>query len=536
MYEKHFGFVELPFSVSPDPRFFYSNPVYREALVTLHYGIEARKGFVIITGEAGTGKTTLLRMLMHNLDSAIQTAFIFNPRLSFTALLRFILSDLGVASSAKDRLKLTEQLNGHLIEQLKKGQTVALLVDEAQALSDELLEELRLLSNLETDREKLIQIVLMGQPELERKLDDPGLRQLKQRVTLRCRLLPLSLQEVGLYIASRLKTAGYEGKELFAPEAVEKITHYSNGIPRLVNVICDNALVIASAASKKRVSAEMIEEVACDLKLTGQPQVKVEAAITDSNLGEEFKRVFRPTPQAADKPWDLDFEPTKAGTHTQPRRRSFAGLGIGFLLGIAISIVVLLYSQQTGSFAALDVNFKNLAGIDIKDIVGLRRENPEQVRPELSTEVLRETPAYKSPEPQVPASREPEPPVPEPSPNNAASPEIKKPDATPIPDAVTPGQITKSKDMPAPPTKSIAKDRPSRAADHVAPTAEQLEFEIYKAIHNRAIRGVEVSVRDGTAFLAGRVATEKQKIAAAQAASGVAGVKEVRDQIIVNPE
>ena len=166
MYENHFGFTELPFSVSPDPRFFYSNPVYREALVTLHYGIEARKGFVIITGEAGTGKTTLLRMLMHNLDSAIHTAFVFNPRLTFTALLRFILSDLGVTSSAKDRLKLTEQLNSHLIEQLKKGHTVALLVDEAQALSDEILEELRLLSNLETDRTKLIQIVLMGQPEL----------------------------------------------------------------------------------------------------------------------------------------------------------------------------------------------------------------------------------------------------------------------------------------------------------------------------------------------------------------------------------
>jgi general secretion pathway protein A len=536
MYEKHFGFVELPFSVSPDPRFFYSNPVYREALVTLHYGIEARKGFVIITGEAGTGKTTLLRMLMHNLDSAIQTAFIFNPRLSFTALLRFILSDLGVASSAKDRLKLTEQLNGHLIEQLKKGQTVALLVDEAQALSDELLEELRLLSNLETDREKLIQIVLMGQPELERKLDDPGLRQLKQRVTLRCRLLPLSQHEVGLYIASRLKTAGYEGKELFAPEAVERITRYSNGIPRLVNVICDNALVIASAASKKRVSAEMVEEVASDLKLAGRPQVKAEAAMTDSNPGAEFKRVLRPAPQAADKPWELDFEPVKAGPAIQPRSRSFAGLGIGVLLGIAISAVVVLYSQQTGSLAALDINFKSLAGIGIKDLVGLRQENPEQARRELSTEVLRETPAYRSPEPEVPQSPEPEPPAAEPKPNSATLPEINKPDATAIPEAITPGQITKSKEIPPPATKTIAKDRPSRGADNVAPTAEQLEFEIYKAIHNRAIRGVEVSVRDGTAYLAGRVATEKQKIAAVQAASGVAGVKDVRDQIVVNAE
>jgi general secretion pathway protein A len=536
MYENHFGFVELPFSVSPDPRFFYSNPVYREALVTLHYGIEARKGFVIITGEAGTGKTTLLRMLMHNLDSAIHTAFIFNPRLSFTALLRFILSDLGVASSAKDRLKLTEQLNGHLIEQLKKGQTVALLVDEAQALSDEILEELRLLSNLETDREKLIQIVLMGQPELERKLDDPELRQLKQRVTLRCRLLPLSQHEVGLYIASRLKTAGYEGKELFAPEAVEKITHYSNGIPRLVNVVCDNALVIASAASKQRVSAEMIEEVARDLKLTGQPQVKAEAATTDSKLCEDFKGVgvFRPTPHVVDEPWRSDFEPIRAGTHIQPRSRSFAGLGIGVLLGMAISAGVVLYSQQTGSLAALDVNFKNLAGIDIKDLVGLRRENPERARPELSTEVLKETLPYKTPEPQVPESRESEPPVLEPNQNSAALPEIKKPDANAIPEAAIPSQITKSKEIPPAPTKTITKDRPLRARDNVAPTAEQLEFEIYKAIHNRAIRGIEVSVRDGTAYLAGRVATEKQKLAAVQAASTTAGVKEVRDQIIVN--
>ena len=533
MYEKHFGFVEPPFSVSPDPRFFYANPVYREALVTLHYGIETRKGFVIITGEAGTGKTTLLRMLMHNLDSAIHTAFIFNPRLSFTALLRFILSDLGLASSAKDRLKLTEQLNSYLIEQLKKGHTVALLVDEAQALSDEILEELRLLSNLETDREKLIQIVLMGQPELERKLDQPELRQLKQRVTLRCRLLPLSQHEVGLYIASRLKTAGYEGKELFVPEAVEQITRYSNGIPRLVNVICDNALVIASAASKKHVSAEMIEEVAGDLKLTGQLQVKAETATTDFKPREDFKGVFQSTPaktHVVEEPWRSDFEP-RAGMYTRPRSRSLAGLGIGVLLGMVAGAGVVFYSQQTGSLAALDVNFKNLAGII--DLVGLHREKPERDGRELSTEVLKETPPYKSPNLQVPESRESEPPAPEPNQNSAALPEIKKPDETAVPEATTPGQITKSKEIPPTPMKTITKDRPSRAID-VAPTSEQLEFEIYKAIYNRAIRGVEVSVRDGIVYLAGRVATEKQKLAAGQAALGVPGIKGVRDQIIVD--
>ena len=538
MYENHFGFAELPFSVSPDPRFFYSNPVYREALVTLHYGIEARKGFVIITGEAGTGKTTLLRMLMHNLDSAIHTAFVFNPRLTFTALLRFILSDLGVTSSAKDRLKLTEQLNSHLIEQLKKGHTVALLVDEAQALSDEILEELRLLSNLETDQEKLIQIVLMGQPELESKLDQPELRQLKQRVTLRCRLLPLTEHEVGLYIASRVKTAGYEGKELFVPEAVQKITHYSNGIPRLVNVVCDNALVIASAASKKQVSAEMIDEVAHDLKLTGQPQVKAEGATTDFKARKDLKGVFRPTQaRTVDEPWRADFEPSRGGMYTQPSNRSFAALGIGVLLGVGMlaGAGIALHAQQTGSLTALDVKFKNLAGIGIKDLVGLRRENPEPARAELSTEVLKETPSYKLPNLQeVPEPRASEPPAPAPNQNSAALPQAAKPDESTIPETTIPNQTTKSEKLPPIPMNPTTKDRPLRAPDNVAPTAEQLEFEIYKAIYNRAIRGVEVSVRDGTVYLAGRVATEQQKLAAAQAARSVPGVKEVRDQIIVN--
>ncbi len=540
MYENHFGFAELPFSVSPDPRFFYSNPVYREALVTLHYGIEARKGFVIITGEAGTGKTTLLRMLMHNLDSAIHTAFVFNPRLTFTALLRFILSDLGVTSSAKDRLTLTEQLNNHLIEQLKKGQTVALLVDEAQALSDELLEELRLLSNLETDQAKLIQIVLMGQPELESKLDQPELRQLKQRVTLRCRLLPLTEHEVGLYIASRVKTAGYEGKELFVPEAVQKIVHYSNGIPRLVNVVCDNALVIASAASKNQVSAEMIDEVAHDLKLTGRPQVKAERATTDFKVREDLKGVLPPTQARTDEmdePWRADFEPSRRGMYTPPRNRSFGALGMGVLLGVGIlaGAGIALHAQHTGSLAALDTQFKNLAGVGIKDLVGLQ-ENPEPARPELSTEALKETPSYKTPNLQeVPEPRASEPPEPEPNQNSAALPQAAKPDESVIPETITPSQTTKSQKLPPPiPINPAPKDRPLKVPDNVTPTGEQLEFEIYKAIYNRAIRGVEVSVRDGTVYLAGRVATERQKLAAAQAARSVPGVKEVRDQIIVN--
>ena len=271
MYGKHFGLVELPFSVTPDPRFSYTNSLYQEAFANLRYGIEARKGFIVITGEAGTGKTTLLRRLMRTVEATVHTAFVFNTHLNFTELLRLVLSDLGVAHSANDRLTLMARLNDYLIEQLHKDHVVSVLVDEAQDLSDAMLEELRLLSNLETDRAKLIQIVLMGQPELERKLDQPELRQLKQRVAVRCRLAPLRSDEVAPYINSRLQTVGYKGKELFDFGSVQKIALYSRGIPRLVNVICDNALLIAYATSQSKVSAKIIDEVARDLRLTEPP-------------------------------------------------------------------------------------------------------------------------------------------------------------------------------------------------------------------------------------------------------------------------
>jgi type II secretory pathway predicted ATPase ExeA len=272
MYNSYFGFSVSPFTVTPDPNFFYSNPVYQEAYATLQYGIEAKKGFLVITGEVGTGKTTLLRKLMHNLAGTIETVFIFNTYLNFTELLQVILYDLNPTPKEPDKVKLLQELNDYLIMQLKQSRIVSVLVDEAQNLSDEALEGLRLLSNLETDQEKLIQIVLMGQPELQERLDQPSLRQLKQRVALQCRLIPLRNDEVGPYIDFRLRAAGYKGKELFNPEAVRQITSYSKGIPRLVNIICDNGLLCAYARSQKTVSAQMIDEVARDLRLGSEGQ------------------------------------------------------------------------------------------------------------------------------------------------------------------------------------------------------------------------------------------------------------------------
>ena len=272
MYEQHFGFRESPFSITPDPRYFYANSVYLEAYANLRYGIEAKKGFIAITGEVGTGKTTLLRKLMLGLDKTIQTVLVFNTDVTFNELLRVISRDLGLPTAGKDRLGLVEELNDYLIEQLEHGRTVCLLIDEVQHLSDESLEGLRLLSNLETDRQKLLQIVLMGQPEIQAKLDQPHLRQLKQRIAIRSELSPLRDEEVGSYINFRLQVAGCGNPELFHSDAVEKIALYSKGIPRLINVICDNALVIAFAASEKDVSADVIGEVVRDLRIAPESQ------------------------------------------------------------------------------------------------------------------------------------------------------------------------------------------------------------------------------------------------------------------------
>jgi general secretion pathway protein A len=300
MYNSYFGFSVSPFRVTPDPSLFYSNPVYEEAYANLRYGIEAKKGFIVITGEVGTGKTTLLRKLMtHISEGIIHTVYVFNTYLDFTELLQVIHYDLGLGQKEANKVKLLQELNDFLITQLKDGHIVSVLVDEAQNLSDEALEGLRLLSNLETDQEKLIQIVLMGQPELQARLDQPSLRQLKQRVALQCRLVPLRDEEVCRYIDFRLRGAGYTGKHLFHPDAYRQIAVASNGIPRLVNIICDNALLCAFGRSEKIISKDIINEVAGDLRLT--PQKKLTQTQTISSAIDTQPDANIPTGKSASK-------------------------------------------------------------------------------------------------------------------------------------------------------------------------------------------------------------------------------------------
>jgi type II secretory pathway predicted ATPase ExeA len=274
MYPCYFGFREKPFTVTPDTRFFYANPVYQEAYATLLCGIRERKGFVVLTGEAGTGKTTLLRKLMENLQGSVPFVFFYNTYLSFDELIAFTCNELALVTQGTGRLPRIRALNDFLIEQLRRGRTTALLIDEAQNLSEDALENLRLLSNLETESEKLLQIVLAGQPELESLFNQPEMRQLKQRVALNYRLRRLESREVCSYIAYRLGAAGCPRRDLFTPESLDLVVSYSRGIPRLINVICDNALQATYAAAKKKVSSDVIREVIRDLSLKSDSTVE----------------------------------------------------------------------------------------------------------------------------------------------------------------------------------------------------------------------------------------------------------------------
>ncbi len=289
MYKSYFGFDEKPFNVTPDPRFFYTNPGYQEAYANLLYGVRERKGFLLLTGEVGTGKTTILQRLMEELESTVRFVFFYNTNLSFEELLTFICQELGLPVKEGGRLEKIGALNEFLLNQLRNGSTTVLFIDEAQNLKAEVFENLRLLSNLETPREKLLQIVLVGQPELEAKLDRTDLRQLKQRIFSQSRLGSLSEEEVASFIDYRLKAVGCRRNDLFPRDAVREIALYSKGIPRLINIICDNALLIAYAASETKVTADIIKEVARDMRLdTG---VKVGSRAQAANLQIPSKKI-----------------------------------------------------------------------------------------------------------------------------------------------------------------------------------------------------------------------------------------------------
>ena len=268
MYKAFYRLRANPFNVNPDPRFLYPTRQVHEALSSLAYGVQRRKGFILLTGEVGTGKTTLLNRLMDWLrTNRISTAFMFNPRLDVPQFFEFMLNDFGLTTESRDKAEMLQRLNHWLLDRYRDGETAVLVIDEAQNLSLELLEEIRLLTNLETSTEKLLQIILSGQPELEQKLRDANLRQLRQRITLRCRTHPLTLTDTGAYIAQRLRIAGANGEPIFSPEAVSKIFEYSQGIPRVVNLLCEHALISGFVDRQQPIAPETINTVAREFEL-----------------------------------------------------------------------------------------------------------------------------------------------------------------------------------------------------------------------------------------------------------------------------
>jgi type II secretory pathway predicted ATPase ExeA len=268
MYKEFYGLRANPFNVNPDPRYLFLTRHTEEALACLTYGIQSRKGFVLLTGEVGTGKTTLINKLMEWLRlQQVATAFIFNSRMNVPQFLDYMMADFGIACESKEKSQILLRLYNWLLDRYRAGETAVIIVDEAQNLTDEVLEEIRMMTNLETFTEKLLQIVLVGQPELEQKLKQPQLRQLRQRLTLRAKTHSLTMEETKAYVQQRLRIAGSDGREIFEPEALTAVHRYSAGIPRVINLLCEHCLVSAFVDQQKTIGPGVVDAVARDFDL-----------------------------------------------------------------------------------------------------------------------------------------------------------------------------------------------------------------------------------------------------------------------------
>jgi general secretion pathway protein A len=299
MYKEFFGLEDTPFTLTPDPRFIVFTPSYNEVLASLYYGLENAKGLVVLTGEVGTGKTTALRWILRRLDSSVLAAYVFNPRLSIDEFYHHVTQMLGIKDWS-NKAELLQSLGRVLEERHRRGLRTVLIIDEAHELSDYVLEEIRLLMNFESDNAKHLQIVLTGQPELREKLNQPNLRQLKQRVALRCKMHALpDADEVERYITERLLIAGSDQPNIFTPGAIDFIFQCSEGIPRQINNLCDNAMLAAYAAGEQVVSRQIIEEVADNLDLLPRR----EAMLANEKSLETVPAGRVLTPEAREELW-----------------------------------------------------------------------------------------------------------------------------------------------------------------------------------------------------------------------------------------
>jgi general secretion pathway protein A len=307
MYKSFFGLKESPFRVNPDPRYLYLTREIQEAMAGLMHGIQTRGGFVTLIGEVGTGKTTLVNRLLDWLkEQQIHVAFIVNSRLNTTQLFEFVLAEFDISCDSRSKSQQLMRLNQFLLEKHGAGETVVLIIDEAQNLTYPVMEEIRLLTNLETATDKLLQIVLSGQPELDEKLKLPQLRQLRQRISVRCKTSPLTLEQTHEYVAERLRIAGANGQPIFGPKAIDATHKYAHGIPRVINLLCEHALTAAYVEEQRPIEPALIDEVAREFQLDEIAPIAAPGSLTVTqdvfnsesfvqNLGEALSR-FRMGP------------------------------------------------------------------------------------------------------------------------------------------------------------------------------------------------------------------------------------------------
>jgi type II secretory pathway predicted ATPase ExeA len=326
MYESFFGLLERPFDLTANPRFLFLTTGHREALSTLQYGITAQKGVTVLIGEAGTGKTTLVRAALESLRRTNSRAiYLNNPTLTRAEFVEFLAEQFGLSpDGSRSKTRFLSELTHVLTDRQRHGSPTALIVDEAQSLPDELLEEIRLLSNIETTTEKLLPIVLVGQPELASRLNDVHLRQLKQRVALRCALHPLSLHETAAYVAKRLRIAGGDSAAIFTREAIEAVYEASAGIPRTISVICDNALVSAFALDRRPVDGDIVADVCRDFDLE-RPTVVVHATPpADAPASSEARAYPRAVPNPVAPPMPPARPNADSASPAAPTREFFS--------------------------------------------------------------------------------------------------------------------------------------------------------------------------------------------------------------------